>query len=447
MTTLYTCAIITEANTLNQNVVLEDSMILNYKFKNFMSFRENVEFSMQAPKSKVKNRFPNNYMTSETGIDLLKTAVIVGENAGGKSNFVRSLSYLQSFFVGIETPKSYKNVINTNNSHDFCPKNNSTTQIFEIEILTSKNFLFLYHLEIDFAGIIKEELKFKNKIKNKYEIAFSLKRENYTLGCKNKKDCIDGSNCNTRLKSNYLLAMPVSSRKIQDALERVVNEDHSLGLTITKLAMLGNEHAIAFTNWIKNDLCPETNIINYDIYKSMRNEEDDLRILHDPRYLEIFRMIDSSMINCKIDAENPFSKTMIVRQKKDGSTFSRELSQDSSGVREFFAWAVQIFRVVYEDKIVFADEMDRVLNPVLSDRVISFICGKEHHGQFVFTTHNVLHLDLKNYMKEQIYFITKDVETLDSELYSLADFPEIRYETTKIYEFYMKGILGATAIE
>ena len=91
--------------------------------------------------------------------------------------------------------------------------------------------------------------------------------------------------------------------------------------------------------------------------------------------------------------------------------------------------------------------MDRVLNPVLADRVISFICGKKHLGQFIFTTHNVLHLDLKNYMKEQIYFITKDIETLESELYSLADFPEIRYETTKIYEFYMKGILGGTAIE
>ncbi len=71
-------------------------MILNYKFKNFMSFRENAEFSMQAPKSKVKNRFPNSYITSGTGADLLKTAVIVGENAGGKSNFVRSLSYLQA---------------------------------------------------------------------------------------------------------------------------------------------------------------------------------------------------------------------------------------------------------------------------------------------------------------------------------------------------------------
>ena len=91
--------------------------------------------------------------------------------------------------------------------------------------------------------------------------------------------------------------------------------------------------------------------------------------------------------------------------------------------------------------------MDRVLNPVLSDRVVAFVNGKAHRGQFIFTTHNVLHLDLRNYMKEQIYFISKDVESLESELYSLADFPEIRYETSKIYEFYMKGILGGTVVE
>lgn len=32
---------------------------------------------------------------------------------------------------------------------------------------------------------------------------------------------------------------------------------------------------------------------------------------------------------------------------------------------------------------------------------------------------------------------------MDSELYSLADFPEIKYDTTKIYEFYMKGFWEA----
>lgn len=31
--------------------------------------------------------------------------------------------------------------------------------------------------------------------------------------------------------------------------------------------------------------------------------------------------------------------------------------------------------------------------------------------------------------------------------YSLADFPEVRYETAKVYEFYMKGILEGTAFK
>jgi len=422
-------------------------MILNYKFENFMSFRENVEFSMMAPKTKVKNRFPNNYITSDVGIDVLKTAVVVGENAGGKSNFVRSLSYFQSFFAETETPKAYKNLINTNNIQDFCPKKSKTSQSFDIEVFIKENTLYLYHLEVDFVGIVKEAFYFKNQVKNRYKKIFSMERDDYTIDCENENGCVNNNKCNFHAEGTYLLEVSESGSEIEKTLEKAANKEKALGLTVIKLAMLGNEHAITFTDWIKNYLCPETNIINYDIYKSMKNEDDDLRILHDSRYLDIFRMIDYSIIDLKVDEEKPFSKTIIVRQKKDGTTFSRELAHDSSGVREFFAWAVQIFKVVYENKIVFADEMDRVLNPVLSDRVISFICGKKHFGQFIFTTHNVLHLDLKNYMKEQIYFITKDIETLESELYSLADFPEIRYETTKIYEFYMKGILGGTAIE
>lgn len=424
-------------------------MILNYKFENFMSFRENVEFSMIAPKSKVKNRFPNQYVSSKTGIDLLKTAVIVGENAGGKSNFVKSLSYLKSYFLKTETPKSYRNVINYNNYKHFCPMKDNTQQSFTIEVLLNDSRLYLYHLEVDFVGIVKETFSYKDAIKNKYKKIFSMERYDCETVCENEAVCEHNlNNCNSSKSiASFSLDMAECESEAEKSLEKIINKETVVGSAIIKLAMLGNENAIAFTDWIKNDLCPETNMINYDLYKSMKSEEDDLRILHDKRYLDIFRMIDSSIIECKIDEEKPFTKTMIVRKKKDGSTFSRELAQDSSGVREFFAWAVQIFKVVYENKIVFADEMDRVLNPVLSDRVIAFICGKKHFGQFIFTTHNVLHLDLKNYMKEQIYFITKDIETLDSELYSLADFPEIRYETTKIYEFYMKGILGGTAIE
>ena len=421
-------------------------MLLNYKFENFMSFREQVEFSMLAPKTKVKKRFPDNYIVADQGGDVLKTAVIVGENAGGKSNFVRSLEYLKSFFQENKELKAYKGSVNVNNQRGICMKINDTCQMFEIEIVYEDKGFYLYHLEIDFLGIVREELRYKKQYKHKYKQVFTAWREQCVLKCEeDEKFCLEKSKCHTSAMVRYEIRK-VESKMREAFLEKVSNQPF-IGLIITKLALLGDEHAVNFTKWMMHSLCPETNMINYDIYKTMRNEEEDFKILNDPRYLEIFRMIDTSIVEIMLHEDMPFTKSLIIRRKADGSTFSRELSQDSSGVREYFAWAVEIFKVVYEDKIVFADEMDRVLNPVLSDRVVAFVNGKAHRGQFIFTTHNVLHLDLRNYMKEQIYFISKDVESLESELYSLADFPEIRYETSKIYEFYMKGILGGTVVE
>lgn len=67
-------------------------MILNYKFKNFMSFRENVEFSMSAPKSKVKKRFPDNFISVDTGAEVLKTS----ENQKNYGLFISKLALLGS---------------------------------------------------------------------------------------------------------------------------------------------------------------------------------------------------------------------------------------------------------------------------------------------------------------------------------------------------------------
>lgn len=413
-----------------------------------MSFRENVEFSMMAPKTKVKNRFPNNIIFTDRGCDLLKTAVVVGENAGGKSNFVRSLGYLQSFFRENKPAKSYKSCMNINNEKNGCGKNSNTLEKFDLEIISDNGIFYLYHLEKDFIGIVCEELSYKKQYHHKYKQILYANRIKCNFECDGKEDlCLGKNKCIVSGELDHKISLYGVEPEMEDAFESAVNSQKQMGLLVTRLAILGNEHAVSFTDWMINSLCPETNVINYDLYKSMKNEEEDIQILNDPRYIEIFKMIDASIVGIEIDEEKPFAKTLVIRKKEDGSTFSRELGRDSSGVREYFAWAVQIFKIVYENKTVFADEMDRVLNPVLSDRVIAFINGKEHQGQFIFTTHNVLHLDLKNYMKEQIYFITKDVESLESEFYSLADFPEVRYETTKIYEFYMKGILGGTAIE
>lgn len=391
-------------------------MLISYRLNNFCSFNAESEFSMEASMGKVKTRFPDNYIAMDNGYDLLKTAVIVGENAGGKSNFIGSLSFLKSLMDANSQVQSIGAYVNATSYLN----ENNPVQKFEVSFLSERGNIYKYALAIDKMGIVGEGLYKQSKRKGVFSCLFEVKRDD----------------------SGKYVKQEGKAGEVAVVLK---NSNNSYGLFVSKLALLGNDDAIEAVNWMQNVLLPGT--VPEDKETNPAGKEDDIRVMKDPRFMEIFRMVDYSICGIEIDRDKPYGKSFIIRRDADGNEIRRELQQDSTGVREFFAWSVQIFRVVYENKVVFADEMDRVLNPILSDRVIAFINGAEHRGQFVFSTHNVLHLNLRIYMKEQIYFVTKSKDSLTSELYSLADFPEVRYETAKVYEFYMKGILGGTAFE
>ncbi len=411
-------------------------MLISYKFKNFCSFSDEAEFDLLAPGNKVKHRFPDNYVETEAGYDLLKTAVVVGENAGGKTNFISSLSFFKSLFANNERVRTYKGLVNFNTLKEAGDRERYAVQEFDIQVMSKTGGIYHYHLAIDGYSIVKEMFSSQSAKSNQEKMIMSVTRKE--LDTESKKGAV---------RVMYEVMLDNCSKEIEIVFERATITEENLGLFVARLAILGEPRAQELVGWVNSRLNIENQDFNYSIYKELRNTEEDINIIRDPRFLDILRMVDYSIEGIEIDEEKPFSASKIVRVTKDGQRFSRELKRDSGGVREFFAWAVQLFRVVYEDKVVFADEMDRVINPILAERMISFINGKKHRGQFIFSSHNVLHLDLKNYMKEQIYFVTKDRDSLNSELYSLADFPDIRYETTKIYEFYMKGILGGTAFE
>ncbi len=411
-------------------------MLISYKFKNFCSFSDEAEFDLLAPGNKVKHRFPDNYVETEAGYDLLKTAVVVGENAGGKTNFISSLSFFKSLFANNERVRTYKGLVNFNTLKEAGDRERYAVQEFDIQVMSKTGGIYHYHLAIDGYSIVKEMFSSQSAKSNQEKMIMSVTRKE--LDTESKKGAV---------RVMYEVMLDNCSKEIEIVFERATITEENLGLFVARLAILGEPRAQEWVGWVNSRLNIENQDFNYSIYKELQNTEEDINIIRDPRFLDILRMVDYSIEGIEIDEEKPFSASKIVRVTKDGQRFSRELKRDSGGVREFFAWAVQLFRVVYEDKVVFADEMDRVINPILAERMISFINGKKHRGQFIFSSHNVLHLDLKNYMKEQIYFVTKDRDSLNSELYSLADFPDIRYETTKIYEFYMKGILGGTAFE
>lgn len=393
-------------------------MILKYKFSNFGAFKNEVDFSMIP--GKVTQRFNDNVAKINDKLKVSKIAVIVGENAGGKTSFMRSLDFLK-YVIESNDSTSKKNLQN-----GYIDK----PQSFDIEILCNE-YIYTYKLALDSYSLISEEfLVRKNTQKqDKNEEIYKITRMNLDVEKKANAMRVD-------YDIRYL------EKYIDKTLMKVVKSQFNKGLMINSLNVLGIKHIVNFRKYILENLLisiPDSG--SYNRYKSFEKTQKDLTILKTKEFLEIFSLVDSTIVDVEINDEKPFEESIIVRKLGD-KEFKIYLSEDSSGVNEFFAWAISLWQVIYENKVLFADEVDRVLNSILAARVVNYIKACSIRGQFIFTTHNVMHLDTNIFMKEQIYFVDKDYTTLESEMYSLADFDDYKYDNNKVYDLYLKGLLG-----
>ena len=227
-------------------------MLIRYMFDNFCSFKEECEFSLEAPGGKVKKRFPDNYTTTEKGYDLLKTAVIVGENAGGKSNFINGLKYLKSLFDTNMKVQSVNSYINA----DTLMECNNPKQKFNVVFLAGNHYIYEYETIVDTKGIYSEKLIRSSQRKSAEHVVFDILRDQEDI---------------------YTLRRG-TAREVTAALK---NSNNSNGLFVVKLALLGNKDASATVEWMLNVLYPGN--IPSDNIDSIVRQERDLEIMKDPR--------------------------------------------------------------------------------------------------------------------------------------------------------------------
>ena len=70
-------------------------MLVEFSVENFLSFNERVTFSMLASDDNAHEN--SNVIVLDDGTRLLKSAVIYGANASGKSNLLTAMSFMSSF--------------------------------------------------------------------------------------------------------------------------------------------------------------------------------------------------------------------------------------------------------------------------------------------------------------------------------------------------------------
>lgn len=86
----------------------------------------------------------------------------------------------------------------------------------------------------------------------------------------------------------------------------------SIGLLVSKFALLGDRDALAVIEWMTEKLYPES--LTSDMTGDVIRQDADIYILEDERYLEIFRMVNYSICSIEADNEKLYIKSIIARK-------------------------------------------------------------------------------------------------------------------------------------
>lgn len=129
----------------------------------------------------------------------------------------------------------------------------------------------------------------------------------------------------------------------------------------------------------------------------------------------------------------------------DGTTHNEPLNflLESLGTRALFKFAPILFDVLKNGKVLFVDEIDRSLHPLLVKYIVSMFSGKTNtsNAQLVCNTHDTNLLDLEILRRDEVWFVERKPDTRVSEIYPLTDFSPRNNEN--IEKGYLLGRYGA----
>ena len=114
-------------------------------------------------------------------------------------------------------------------------------------------------------------------------------------------------------------------------------------------------------------------------------------------------------------------------------------SEESDGTRELFALAGPWLDVIENERVLVIDELDSSLHPLLVHNLVKRLHHEGSKAQLIFTTHDTTLLSQKLLRRDQVWFMEKDNKSA-THLYSLSDFSP--RENEAIERGYLNGRYG-----
>jgi AAA15 family ATPase/GTPase len=420
-------------------------MLLQFSIKNFRTFKDRATLSLVASNYDKDTRETDNiHQDVKFNLRLLKSAVVYGANASGKSKFFEALMFMKQFVITSSKDSQKGDKIDVEPFRLNSETENLPTE-FEV-VFTHENVLYRYGFEVDHKRVISEWLYYKPKTKE-IELFY---REN------NKFDIHE---------RNFQKGKTV----IKEGLVR----DNALLVSVS--AQFNDATSISVINWFKQlKTISGLNESGYQGFTMGRTEDP----FHKARILDLLKAADLGIQDIKLqkldidklpkempkeirdkiikevnEEKAEFISDVLTTHKKydadnkpvDNVNFSLD-DDESSGTRKFFALTGPILDVIENGYTLVVDELDSKLHPNLVCKIVSLFNSKElnkKNAQLIFNTHDTNLLSSGLFRRDQIWFTQKN-KYGEAKLYSLADFKsdEVR-KNESFEENYIRGKYGA----
>lgn len=398
--------------------------LLQFSVENFKIFKERASFSMFARKSE--------HTFAENGENILKTSLIFGPNASGKSSLLDAFAAFRYFIINSTSNSDNNNLMIP--YQPFMLAHQESQPISFEAVISLDDKIFRYGFSFTQDKIISESL---------VEVTATGKEKEYFKRAEQKitvfldfKASKDVAEEKTRKEALFLSAASQWNNdlaiKILDGFKSInvisgPDSDVYRAYTINLFKTDGERKNKILDFLKKADFCIEDGVV-----EKMALAETTRKQLPSSQNVKNV----PSEIQTVLFSHNKFD----AHGHRAGAT-KFDLEDESAGTQRFFDVLGPIVDTLENGKVLFIDEFDNSLHPFLTKFIIDlFEKANPKNAQLIVTTHDSSLLSHKELNKEQFWFTEKD-KFGAAKIFSLAEF-DIRNEI-EFSKKYFEGRFGA----
>lgn len=395
-------------------------MLIQFSVENFLSFKSKASLNMVA--SSIKRKNDDSVFQANSKLTLLKSAVVYGANASGKSNFFKALGFVRSFILHSSKETQVKERIKVSR-YKLSTDTENKPAIFEI-IFIHEKITYRYGFAVDEKKVCAEWLFY---VPNKKEIRVFTREEqkfNLSVHFKSERLLVEDE----KVRPNALLlsvSAQFNGEIAAKMMEWFVNFRGISGVNSGRYAQFT-------TNLIKIEN-NKKEVLNFlqdadSGIEGLSVQEKKIAVSDLPKNMPSYfkKFISETVSDNEIVIVN--IKTYHHKYNKDGSVVGDVLFdmeyEESGGTKRLFDLSGPLIDVLKNGMILTVDELDVQLHPRLVRAICEIFNSKDrnpHNAQLIFSTHNtnILREDILG--RDQVWFVEKN-RFGESELYSLVEY-------------------------